>query len=235
MVADEVPQWLAPAWLRSCRGLGAAAPVEQIEAVGRRLIERWSRPERHFHNVRHLAEVLSRVDELAEEAANPDAVRVAAWYHGAVFDAAERAAYARRGGENEAASAELARLELTELGVPQPAVDRVHRLVTTLLRHQPEPGDFDCAVLCDADLSVLAAEPQRYQAYLTDVRAEYAHLPLEDYVQARLAILAKLLARPALFTSPLSATWEDAARENLTAELERLTKEAGKLRAQGPA
>ncbi len=157
----DAPQWLLSAWTRSCQGAGATAPPDEIRDVGRRLMDRWQEPDRHFHNIKHLVHVLSRVDELAEETHEPDVVRLAAWYHGAIFDAAEKAAYANRGGEDEVASAELARTELTALGVPQRAVDRVAYLVTALARHAPVPGDFDCAVLCDADLAVLAADGLR--------------------------------------------------------------------------
>jgi predicted metal-dependent HD superfamily phosphohydrolase len=111
----------------------------------------------------------------------------------------------------------------------------VHDLVVALVRHSPDPTDFDCAVLCDADLAMLAAEPQRYKAYLHDVRAEYAHLPLEDYVRARVRILHKLLARPSLFSSPLGAAWEEPARQNVSAELQRLEKELAKLNAEKDA
>src|SRR3712207_7818833 len=101
--------------------------------------KRRSEPGRNFHNIKHLVHVLSRVDELAEDTHEPDLVRLAAWYHGAIFDDAEKAAYANRGGEDEVASAELARTELTALGVPQRAVDRVVQLVTALARHTASP------------------------------------------------------------------------------------------------
>ena len=221
----DAPQWLLSGWCRTCEGAGATASPEEIREVGVRLIDRWSEPDRHFHNLKHLVHVLSRVDELAEETHEPDLVRLAAWYHGAIFDAAEKAAYANRGGEDEVASAELARTELLALGVPEKSAQRVHDLVTALARHTASPGDFDCAVLCDADLAVLAAEPQRYKAYLKDVRAEYAHVPVEDYLRARSAILTKLVNRPTLFASPLGAAWEESARQNVAAELHRIRKE----------
>ena len=230
----DAPQWLLSAWSRSCEGAGATASPEEIRAVGSRLIDRWSEPGRHFHNLKHLVHVLSRVDELAEETHEPDLVRLAAWYHGAIFDAAEKAAYANRGGEDEVASAELARTELAALGVPDKSVQRVAYLVTALARHTPVPGDFDCAVLCDADLAVLAAEPQRYKSYLKQVRAEYAHVPVEDYLRARSAILTKLQNRPTLFASPLGAAWEEPARQNVAAELHRIRKELAALEAAGP-
>ncbi len=231
MGVHDAPQWLVPAFTRSCVAAGATASRDEIEKVGEALLDRWSEPGRHFHNVRHLTDVLARVDELAEETHEPDLVRLAAWYHGAVFDSAERASYARRGGEDEAASAALARRELTDLGLPAASVDRVAHLVTALRRHMPDPEDFDCAVLCDADLAMLAAEPQRYKSYLADVRAEYAHLPLEEFVRARIKILRKLADRRSLFVSPLGAAWEESARQNVGAELHRLEKELRKIEA----
>lgn len=242
MGVHDAPQWLLSAWVRTCVGAGATASVEEIRAVGSRLIDHWSGPERHFHTLKHLADVLAHVDELAEETHEPEVVRLAAWYHGAIFNAADVAAYANRGGEDEVASAELARSDLTSLGVPEARADRVHDLVIALRRHAPTTGDFDCAVLCDADLSMLAAEPQRYKAYLRDVRAEYSHLPVEDYVRARIQILTRLLQRRALFVSPLGAAWEEPARQNVAAELQRLEKElatletgAARTDAAGPA
>lgn len=232
MGVHEAPQWLLPAWVRTCIGAGATASHHEIEEAGSRLLERWTRPERHFHNVRHLADVLAHVDELAEEAHEPDLVRLAVWYHGAVFDAAERASYAHRGGEDERASAVLARLELGELGLPERSVNRVAELVTALERHSPTPGDDDCAVLCDADLAMLAGEPQRYKAYLAEVRAEYAHIPVEEFVRARIAILRRLLDRPRLFGSPLGRSWEEPARQNVAAELQRLERELAQIEAE---
>jgi predicted metal-dependent HD superfamily phosphohydrolase len=225
MDVHEAPQWLLAAFVRSAVGAGATAERDQIKAVGQKLIDKWSSAGRRYHNLRHLVDVLARVDELAEETHEPDLVRLAAWYHGAIFDAANAAAYANRGGEDEVASAKLARTDLLELGVPEARVARVDALVNALVRHTPNPTDFDCAVLCDADLAMLAADPQRYKVYLHDIRAEYEHLPVEHYLRARLRILHKLIARPSLFVSPLGAAWEEPARQNLSAELQRLEKE----------
>ncbi|WP_371744584.1 hypothetical protein [Georgenia sp. TF02-10] len=229
MGVPDVPQWLPSAFVRSARAAGATAPSEQVAATCHRLLDRWREPDRHFHNLKHLIDVLARVDELAEETHHPDLVRLAAWYHGAIFDATAARAYSRSGGEDEVASAELARAELGALGVPQPALDRVAELITALRRPQTAPGDIDALALRDACLAMLAAEPQKYQAYRKAVRAEYSDIPPRHYLEARLAIVRKLLARRHLFVSPLGGQWEDAARENLTAELDRLTAELAAL------
>lgn len=235
MGVHDAPQWLLSSFQRSVVGAGGTASTEQIREAGQSLIDRWTATGRTFHNVKHLVDVLARVDELVEETHEPDLVRLAAWYHGAIFDSADRKAYANRGGEDEIASARLAYDELTALGVPERRAQRVHDLVVALVRHAPNPSDVDCAVLCDADLAMLASEPQKYKAYLQDVRAEYAHLPARDFVRARLRILDKLLGRPTLFSSPLGAAWEEPARQNLLAERHRLTKELAVLEAEaGP-
>ena len=234
MGVHDAPAWLVPAFTRNVVEAGGTASVEDIRRTAEGLLERWTRPDRHFHNVKHLVDVLARVDELGEETHHPELVRLAAWYHGAVFDSAERKAYANQGGEDEVASAALAREQLTQLGVPEKQAQRVGALVSALVRHSPDPSDIDCAVLCDADLAMLAAEPQRYKEYLKDVRDEYAHIPLADYLRARTAIITKLLERRSLFSSPLGAAWEEPARQNLDAELQRLRKEQKKLEASAP-
>ncbi|MDR7383794.1 putative metal-dependent HD superfamily phosphohydrolase [Promicromonospora iranensis] len=229
MLASDAPQWLLKSFVRSAVGAGATADTEAIEEVGEALLGRWADEHRHFHNLRHLAAVLHRVDQLAEETHEPDLVRLAAWYHGAVFSSEKKVAEASQGGEQSTASALLAREELTELGVPTRAAERVAALVNAIVRHAPDPADFDAAVLNDADLAMLAAEPQRYKEYKTAVRAEYAHIPIDVYLKARIRVIERLLARKSLFLSPMGAAWEEPARQNLDMELHRLRKEQAKL------
>ena len=222
MSLADAPQWLVSAFVRSAVAVGARADRAEIQRTARALVERWQEPDRKFHNLRHLVDVLARVDELAEETHVPDVVRLAAWYHGAVFSSSPQVAYAGRGGEDEVASAELAREDLTALEVPADVVERVAELILDLARHDADERDVDALALCDADLGTLAVEPQRYAAYRRAIREEYAHIPEEDYVASRIAILTRLLQRRRLFVSPFSLAWEEPARENLTAELSHL-------------
>ncbi|MEV0950537.1 hypothetical protein [Promicromonospora sp. NPDC050249] len=231
VLTSDAPQWLLTSFVRSALGAGATAGTEAIEEVGQALLGRWADEHRAFHNLRHLAAVLHRVDQLAEETHEPDLVRLAAWYHGAVFSSEKKVAEASQGGEQSTASALLAHDELTALGVPARAADRVAALVNAIVRHAPNPSDFDAAVLNDADLAMLAAEPQRYKEYKAAVRAEYAHIPIEDYLRARIRVIERLLARKSLFLSPMGAAWEEPARQNLDMELHRLRKEQSKLDA----
>ena len=218
----DAPEWVLTSFVRNVLAAGATASREEIERVGRRLLERWQEPGRAFHNVEHLTAVLTRIDELAEQTDMPEAVRLAAWYHGAVFSTAALVVYARRGGEDALAGASLAGEELAELGVPATTIGRVHDLIEGLHRHEADHDDVEALTLCDAHLGTLAVEPGHYEAYRAAIRQEYAHIAEEDYVGARLAIVTKLLARRRLFVSPFTLDWEQPARENLTAELGRL-------------
>ncbi|GMA30358.1 HD domain-containing protein [Litorihabitans aurantiacus] len=232
----EAPQWLVPAFARSARAIGADAPPDRVEAVGRGLIDSWSSPDRYHHAVKHLVDVLASIDQLAEETHDPDVVRIAGWYHGCEFTAQARASYAHKGGEDTMASAERARRELPELGVPAATVERVGAMIAQIHRHSASSVDVDAQALSDADLAGLACEPQKYAAYRRNVRAEFAHIPAEDYLEARIAILQKLTARPQIFCSPMGRAWEEPARENIAAELCRLTAELESVEAaaQGP-
>ncbi|HZK04471.1 MAG TPA: hypothetical protein VFC82_01325 [Actinomycetaceae bacterium] len=235
MAPAGVPEWLVPAFVRSVAAIGATAPRDMLEEEGSSLIERWSTVDRCHHGVSHLVAVLERVDTLAQETHHPNLVRIAAWYHGAVFDSTMHSRHRRAAGENKPDSAALARHRLTRLGVPETTVERVHDLIMNLVRHDPHPADADAAALCDAHLGTLAVEPQKYKAYRIRVREEYAHVPARDFVESRIAIITKLLARRQLFISPMASSWEQPARQNFEAELVLLRNELATLppRAEG--
>ncbi|MER7588168.1 metal-dependent phosphohydrolase [Micromonospora sp. NPDC127501] len=204
-------------WLTAARGAGAR-PDPDVTTAGEQVIARWREPHRHYHTPAHLTAVLDVVDQHADLATRADTVRLAAWFHDAVYD--PRAA----GDTNERDSAALAESVLTRLGVPAPTVAEVRRLVLLTAGHTVAPGDRDGALLCDADLAVLAAPPANYERYAAAIRREYAHVPEPAFRAGRAAVLTGLLALPALFRSPpLASRWEEPARDNVRRELTALT------------
>ncbi|KOV58574.1 hypothetical protein ADL01_37485, partial [Streptomyces sp. NRRL WC-3618] len=186
------------------------------------LIARYQEPQRRYHTLTHLTAVLDHIDVLERALAQagtlaPDLalVRLAAWFHDAV--------YAPDRSENEERSARLAERALTEAGVSPAGTAEVARLVRLTVTHAPAPDDLAGQVLCDADLAILAAPPETYAAYTAAVREEYAFVPEDAFREGRAAVLRQLLALPRLFWTPYGTErWEKAARDNITAELERL-------------
>ena len=128
--------------------------------------------------------------------------------------------------DNEQVSADRARVGLRGL-VPDERIDEVERLVLLTATHDAEPGDANGAVLCDADLAVLASPPEAYAAYASAVRAEYGHLSDDVFTAGRIAVLERLLALPQLYRLPAVADeWTPRARANMTAELTLLRSRA---------
>ncbi|WP_420080419.1 hypothetical protein ACN6AT_20585 [Streptomyces sp. JL4002] len=197
----------------------AGAPADRDPApYADRLLAAWAEPARRYHTTAHLAAVLAHIDVLAPHAADPATVRLAAWFHDAV--------YRPDRSENEERSAAMAERALPELGISEARTAEVARLVRLTVTHDPAPGDTDGEVLCDADLAVLAGPPQAYAAYTAAVRAEYAFVPDDAFRTGRAAVLRRLLALPRLFRTPHGmAHWEAPARANLAAELAALTSE----------
>ncbi|MET8487645.1 hypothetical protein ABZV76_27540 [Streptomyces tendae] len=180
------------------------------------LLARWQEPQRRYHTLAHLTAVLDHVDVLAQHADDVDVVRLAAWFHDAV--------YRPDRSENEERSARLAERALPEAGVPAARTAEVARLVRLTVTHAPADDDRDGQVLCDADLAILASPPSAYAAYTAAVREEYHFVPNDAFREGRAAILRQLLDLPSLFHTPYGRReWEATARHNLTGELEMLS------------
>ncbi len=205
---------LPEAWLRAAAAVGARGDVAQ---AGVDLLGRYAERHRRYHDLAHLDDVLRHVDELAGHARDVGVVRLAAWFHDAVYDPTMP--------DNEERSAQLAESTLMQLRVEDGVVTEVARLVRGTTEHAPEPGDLDAEVLCDADLAILASAPERYQVYVEAVRAEYEHVDDRAFARGRAVVLRRLLGRDPMFSTPAGRDrWEAAARANISAELARLSE-----------
>jgi len=170
------------------------------------LLAAYADPARGYHDTLHLTEVLDRIAELADTTSfDRDTVVLAAWFHDAVYDG--------QPGAEERSAQWAAR----EVG------DEVARLVRMTEHHQPAEDDVEGCVLSDADLAILAAEPERYADYVATVRREYAHVPDDLFAAGRARILGDLLAKPTVFHTDHARThWEARARANVEQELSEL-------------
>ncbi|MGW1181514.1 HD domain-containing protein [Streptomyces drozdowiczii] len=214
---DDMAQALRTRWQDALLAARAGAEGPDPLPYADNLLGRWAEPQRKYHTTAHLAAVLDRIDTLAGHAADADAVRLAAWFHDAV--------YRPDRSENEERSAVLAERALPEAGVSEAVTGEVARLVRLTVTHDPAAGDTNGEVLCDADLAILAAPPKEYAEYAAQVREEYGFVPEEAFREGRAAVLRQLLGLPRLFRTPYgTAEWEPKARQNLLTELELLTR-----------
>jgi predicted metal-dependent HD superfamily phosphohydrolase len=187
-------------------------PLADRHDVRDALLAEYADPSRGYHDTLHLTEVLDRLDELsgAGPAFDATAGALAAWFHDAVYDG-ERDAEER--------SAVWAEESLAGTGYAAEAA----RLVRLTETHDPAADDPAGQALCDADLAILAAPRERYDAYVAGVRQEFSHISDADFATGRRAVLHDLAGRERLFHTAYGREhWEPAARANLERELGRL-------------
>jgi predicted metal-dependent HD superfamily phosphohydrolase len=175
------------------------------------LVAAYASPGRYYHNLKHIEEcldALAGVDHLS--AVEREILTEAIWWHDVVYDATR--------SDNEERSARLA-----EQHVPPDLRDEVARLIRLTKTHQVEPRDRLGAILISIDLSILGAEPARYDAYAAAIRKEFAHIGESDYRAGRSNVLSQFASRPTIFPDAgFARRFDRQARENLTRELAAL-------------
>jgi predicted metal-dependent HD superfamily phosphohydrolase len=98
---------LQAAWRQLLRDVGA--DLTEGERVFAALVEAYRGPGRVYHTLDHVGSVLAAVNAQAHQACDLCALRLAAWFHDAVYDP--------RASDNEERSAAWAGQALGELGV----------------------------------------------------------------------------------------------------------------------
>ena len=186
-------------------------------AVRNELITRYGEPHRRYHTMTHIEDCLAQVTASTDFSDQQRRLmEVAIWFHDAVYDATRH--------DNEAESARLAVERLRAEGANQTFIDEVSRLIMLTAGHSVEPDDAIGARLVSIDLSILGAEPERYDTYAAAIRHEYGHVPEPLYRDGRAAILSRFLESEPLFADPILARrYETQARANLAREITSLT------------
>lgn len=216
-MGSKTPNWLYAALDEALVAAGATATESRRREVIDRLIAAWNLEGRRFHNGKYLGYVFERLDELEGATTEPEMLRLAAAFRGALEEP---------GWEELASAHELGAIpaivsldDLTGLGIPEAGRARIESLVEQLAYHTPNQADLGARLLVDADLAALATSPQQYREFLSHFRAEALHLSEVDFLRARRHVLQHLVNRTRIFSTPIASQWEDAARENLEAEL----------------
>ncbi len=196
-------------WMALAQSLGIAEADADI--VWRDLAAAYGQNGRFYHNLDHIEHALDVAEQLQAEAVDFTAVQLAIWFHDVVYDP--------RRSDNEAQSAAYAERALRPLGVPEALLAKVRELILATKTHEANANP-DVWVMLDADLAILSASPERYDAYAQAIRQEYSFVPEAAYVVGRTAVLQTFLARaPFYFTEQMRVGGDTAVYENLSREL----------------
>lgn len=227
----RIPQWLYSALDDALVGVGASAGPGARRALIDDMISAWNEDDRSFYNCRYLAYVLERVDELEGTTSEADLLRLAVAYRGIRGEMGWEES--RPPNQITISLAALRAEELLDLGVNAEQVTRIQALVEQLANHTPVPGDLSAYILVDADLALLASPPQQYRDFLSLLRRQASQMSDEEFLRSRRELITTLLERPRIFSTPLASQWENAAHENLEAELSGITAKLARL--EGPS
>lgn len=198
--------------------IDAVARAGGDEKLGRRtwdeIATAYAESHRAYHTLDHVARVLVAANHIQVGLDDDDrtAVELATFAHDVVHDGRPR--------DDERASAAWLRQKLASCRAD--IVERAAGLVEVTATHQPPPGDRAAALFCDADLAILAAAPEEYDAYVSALRKEYVAVDDATWRAARSAVLREFLDRPRLFTTDSMHNRRADARANIVRELETL-------------
>lgn len=209
MTTTDIESW-ASLWRESWQALRAVGSKTELRAV----LAAWSEPQRHYHDLRHLRECLTRWQAWKGLAQHPGEVALALWYHDVV--------YQPKAGDNEQLSAEWAARAMRKAGLDTECIDRVEALIMAT-RHDAPAETPDAQLLVDIDLAVLGASPPRFDEYDHDVRAEYAWVSEALYRTKRAEVLRGFAQRDRIYQTGVAFDELEAqAKANLAAALARL-------------
>ncbi len=175
------------------------------------LVAAYTAPDRHYHNLAHVADCLKTLDACRSDAEEPAVIEIALWFHDAVYNT--------HAADNEEQSAGwVAR----ELGISE-CVGAVTRLILATKHGAETPADNDSRLIADIDLTILGAEETRFWAYEDAIRREYAWVPGEMFRKKRADVLRRFLEQDRIYRTPhFHEKYDSTARSNLKASINRL-------------
>lgn len=152
---------------------------ETIQAAYDGLVRCFAEPQRAYHNLTHIADCLSELDEV-QSLGDQDRQEIewAVWYHDAIYFPERK--------DNEEESARLFEMTFS----PWLPAERVRRAADMILATKTHVAQTPAqAAMLDIDLSILGRQPVEFQEFENGIRYEYQMYGDELYYPRRKGIL----------------------------------------------
>ncbi|MFP4844377.1 hypothetical protein [Winogradskyella sp. PE311] len=188
----------------------------QIESYWEEIKTEYTGKNRHYHNLYHLQNMFSQLNDYKDDILDLDTLKFAIWYHDIIYKSTKK--------DNEDKSTILAKKRLQSSKLDENRLEKVQKLIISTKNHKLILNENnDNAYLLDLDLSILGTDWLIYEKYISDIRKEYKVYPNFMYNPVRKKVLYHFLKRDTLFfTEAFKAKYEKQARENLKKEIEQL-------------
>lgn len=186
--------------------------ASRTDTLWQDLEQAYSGKSRHYHNLKHLEEMITQYDKYHSQLTFPVEVLYAIFYHDYIYKATSK--------ENELKSAELAISILPENANINATLVFDMIVATKLHEHNSEE---DINWLIDFDLKILSKEWKEYEVYFKQIRKEYKIYPDLLYNPGRKKALQHFLENEFIFqTETFRTQFEKQARENILKEIQIL-------------
>ncbi|MFM2312966.1 MAG: hypothetical protein RLZZ04_2242 [Cyanobacteriota bacterium] len=180
------------------------------------LVNGYSNPVRHYHNLEHIERILSLLEEAKDTLSNPHELKFSAWFHDYIYHPQAK--------DNEIKSAAYAKKVLRKLNIDPETIQSVTQIILSTQNHQPLRAGIDNLIFLDVDLAILGTTPDQYLQYAQGIRKEYDYLSDRDYQQGRTKVLTQFFARNRIYyTEYFYQRLECSARNNLQTEINHLS------------
>ncbi len=183
------------------------------------LIKRYNEGGRYYHTLDHILTLLLLIDEHKELLKNANLLKIAAFFHDAIYDPNKT--------DNEKRSAQLAREKLTMMEFEENKIKMVESLIISTQNHvlDQEVDSFEGNFFLDCDLAIFSANQEKYKEYNQQIRKEYSMYPDFLYNKGRVKVLKHFLQLDRIYKTDLFyIKREQLARQNINRELQLLMR-----------
>jgi len=191
-----------------------------MDEIFEKICNMYSKPERAYHNLFHIADCLDELENAREKVFFPRELELAVWLHDIVYET--------RAKDNEEKSADFAQELMMEL-IPEKNFDLLFfsalvRRCIFATKHNYYEEIPEARFCADIDLSIFSQSHEYFDRYCREIRQEYSQAKEEAYRAKRREILQSFLKRDSIYyTTFFRQKYKARAEENLQREIERLT------------
>ena len=195
-----------------------------------KLSEHHCDPQRHYHTLMHLEEMLLYLDLVKQHSADQatpmtnfdeEAIVLGTFFHDAIYDV-----HSSTNEEDSAALFQEYAQEMSRNGASLQAglAHFVTQCIIATKKHVVSADNSPClALFLDLDMAVLGKESLAYSAYASLIRKEYTYVEHDIYCEKRADILEDFLKQPQIYgTQAVIEAFEQRARDNIQKEIEIL-------------
>lgn len=187
----------------------------EAEAAAISIVDRYTEPWRFHHVVPHLGMMGVFLSDNIEKIKNPRRVFLATIGHDAVY------VPQLFGGVNEELSAQLFVATMSPFHEAQIIADAAGDIRATV-DHDLGDGDSDRAYFLDADMLIVGAEEEVFDAYDANIGSEFSFVPVDRYTEGRKSVLKSFNERQIFITPEAVDLYEDQAHANIERAIKRL-------------